>query len=160
MYSFATISVADNVNLGVRPTLVATRSRIRIGSHVMFGPEVAIWGGNHRFDLVGCFMMTVTEGEKRPEDDQDVVIEDDVWVGSRAIILHGTTIRRGAVVAAGAVVTKDVPPYAIVAGVPARVVAFRWNPEIILTHESMLYPPEKRLSLAELEQIMENHQTV
>src|SRR5450759_1198410 len=127
MYSFETISVADDVNLGVRPTLVATRSRVRIGSHVMFGPEVTVWGGNHRFDLVGRFMTTVTAREKRPEDDQDVVIEDDVWVGTRATILHGITIHRGAVIAASAVVTKDVPPYAIVAGVPARVIAFRWN---------------------------------
>ncbi len=146
IYSFDTIIVGDNVNLGSRPTLVATRSRIQIGNHVMFGPEVIIRGGNHRFDFVGRFIDTVTESEKRPDDDRGVVIEDDVWIGTRAIILHGVTIGRGAVIAAGAVVTHDVPPYAIVGGIPARVMRFRWDVDTILAHEEMLYPPEKRLS--------------
>jgi maltose O-acetyltransferase len=115
-YSFRTIHVGNDVNLGMRPTISATRSTIRIGSKVIFGPEVTIRSGNHRADLVGRFIYDVTEAEKRPEDDKDVIIEDDVWVGTRAIILHGVTIRRGAIVGAGAVVTKSVPPYAIVGG--------------------------------------------
>ena len=59
---------------------------------------------------------------KRPQDDQDVTIEDDVWIGVGSIILRGVTVHRGAVVAAGAVVTEDVPPYAVVGGVPARII--------------------------------------
>ena len=85
-YSFHTITVGDDVSLGLRPCLIATRSQIRIGNHVMFGPEVAIRGGNHRIDVVGRFMKSVTDAEKRPEDDLGVVIEDDVWVGTRAIL--------------------------------------------------------------------------
>jgi acetyltransferase-like isoleucine patch superfamily enzyme len=145
-YSFDTIKVGDDVSLGLRPCLIATRSQIRIGNHVMFGPEVMIIGGNHRIDLVGRFMRSVADSEKRPEDDKDVVIEDDVWVGTRAIILHGVTIGRGAVVSAGAVVTRSVPPYAVVMGVPAKISRFRWDVDTILTHEEMLYPPEERLS--------------
>jgi acetyltransferase-like isoleucine patch superfamily enzyme len=150
-YSFHTISVGNDVNLGQRPILLATRSHIRIGNHVMFGPEVTIRGGNHRIDLVGRYMKSVTDAEKRSEDDQGVVIEDDVWIGTRAIILHGVTIGRGAVVAAGAVVTKSVPPYAIVAGNPARVLRFRWDVDTILVHEEILYPPEERLKRGHLE---------
>lgn len=151
LYSFATISVADNVNLGIRPTLIASRSHICIGSHVMFGPEVTIFGGNHRIDVIGQLMISITDSDKRPEDDKGVVIEDDVWIGTRAIILHGVTIGRGAVVAAGAIVVRDVPPYAIVAGVPAQVIKFRWDVETILAHEELLYPLEKRLSRTELD---------
>lgn len=151
MYSFQTIEVGDDVNLGMRPILLAARSKIKIGNHVMFGPEVAILGGNHRTDLVGRFMKSVMDSEKRPEDDLDVVIEDDVWVGTRAIILHGVTIGRGAIVAAGAVVTKSVPPYAIVAGNPARVLRFRWDVDTILANEEKLYPPEARLTREVLE---------
>ena len=117
----------------------------------MFGPEVTIRGGNHRIDLVGRFMKSVTNSEKRPEDDLGVVIEDDVWVGTRAIILHGTTIGRGAIVAAGSVVTKSVPPYAIVGGNPARILRFRFDLNTILVHEQTLYPPEERFSQEYLE---------
>jgi len=150
-YSFGNIFVGDDVSLGQRPILLATRSQIKIGNHVMFGPEVTIRGGNHRIDLVGRFMKSVKDDEKRPEDDLGVVIEDDVWIGTRAIILHGVTIGRGAVVAAGAVVTRDVPPYAIVGGVPARIIRFRWDIDTILAQEKFLYPPEKRILREKLE---------
>jgi acetyltransferase-like isoleucine patch superfamily enzyme len=84
-------------------------------------------------------MDSITESEKRPEDDRDVIIGDDVWIGARAIILHGVTIGRGSVVAAGAVVARDVPSYAIVGGVPARVIRYRWDPATIERHEALLY---------------------
>ncbi len=150
-YSFGSIRVGDDVHLGMRPTLNATRSCIRIGNKVMFGPEVTIRGGNHRTDIVGRFMFDVREADKRPEDDLGVVIEDDVWVGTRAVVLHGVTIGRGSIVAAGAVVTKSVPPYAIVGGVPARVLRFRWDVDTILRHEATLYPAGQRLERAALE---------
>lgn len=144
-YSFATIYVGDDVYLGVRPNLSASRSKIIIGNKVMFGPEVSVLGGNHSAAIVGRFMYDIKETEKRPEDDKGVIIEDDVWVGTRAIILQGVTIGRGAIVGAGSVVTKSVPPYAIVGGIPARVLRLRWDLETILRHEEMLYPQEKRL---------------
>lgn len=62
---------------------------------------------------------------------ETTVVGNDVWIGSRAMILGGITIGDGAVVAAGAVVTKDVPPYAIVGGVPARIIRYRFTPEMI-----------------------------
>lgn len=150
-YSFNTISVGDDVSLGERPILLAPRSYIKIGNHVMFGPEVTIRGGSHVIDYVGRFMKDIKDGEKRPEDDLGVVVKDDVWIGTRAIVLHGVTIHRGAVIAAGAVVNKDVPPYSIVGGVPARVLRFRWDVATILKHEEELYPPENRLLQEELE---------
>ena len=150
-YSFQNIHAGDDVSLGARPTLVAANSIIRIGNKVMFGPEVTIRGGNHRTDLIGRFMTDIQPDEKRASDDQGVIIEDDVWVGTRAIILHGVTIGRGVIVAAGAVVTKSVPPYAIVGGIPARIIRFRWNIETIFMHEKALYPVEKQLKRADLE---------
>lgn len=150
-YSFSTISVGNRVSLGYRPVLIASRSHIRIGNHVMFGPEVVIMGGNHTTRHVGRFMNDVTDREKRPEDDREVVIDDDVWVGARAVILHGVTIGRGAIVGAGAVVTKSVPPYAIAVGNPARVLRFRWDVATILEHEAQLYPADQRFSREALE---------
>lgn len=143
LYSFRTISLGSDVFLGVAPT-ISSISSIRIGSKVMFGPHVTIMGGNHNTGVVGRFMADVTE--KRPQDDPGVVIEDDVWVGANATILPGVTIGRGSIVAAASVVTKDVPPYTIVAGCPARVKRLRWDIETIRRHEQILYPPESRLS--------------
>ena len=60
-----------------------------------------------------------------------IIVDDDVWIGYGATIMSGVHIGQGAVVAAGAVVTKDVPPYAIVGGVPAKVIKYRIEPEMI-----------------------------
>lgn len=148
-YSFANIHVGDDVSLGYRPVLMAALSEIRIGSHVMFGPEVVIIGGNHNTRVVGRFMKDVHE--KTANDDLGVVIGDDVWIGARAVILRGVEIGRGSIVGAASVVTKSVPPYAVVAGSPAQVVRFRCDVQTILHHEAQLYPPERRLAEAELE---------
>ncbi len=151
-YSFENIHVGDDVSLGIRPILMAALSEIRIGSHVMFGPEVVVVGGGHNMTVIGRRMKQVHE--KTGTEDLGVVIEDDVWVGSRAMILRGVRVGRGAVIAAASIVTKSVPPYAIVAGNPARVVRFRWDVETILRHEAMLYPPEQRLDPEELRRIV------
>lgn len=104
--------------------------------------------GNHNVSVLG---QTIFDTHQvRPEDNRPVVIDDDVWVGAGATILHGSHICRGAIVAAGALVRNDVPPYAIVAGIPARIVRFRWTVDEILFHEQALYPEEKRLSWSEL----------
>lgn len=65
------------------------------------------------------------------ESDKPIIIGNGVWIGMRCLILDGVTIGDGAIVAAGAVVTKDVPPFAVVGGVPAKVLKYRFSPEII-----------------------------
>lgn len=67
-----------------------------------------------------------------------LIVGEDVWVGFGAVLLSGVTIGRGAIVAAGSVVTRDVPPYAIVAGNPARTLSMRFTPEEIVEHERLL----------------------
>lgn len=89
--------------------------------------------------------------EKTANDDLGVVIEDDVWVGARAVLLRGITLGRGTIVGAGSVVTRPTPPYAIVAGSPARVVRFPWDVATILAHEAALYLPALRLGRESLE---------
>jgi acetyltransferase-like isoleucine patch superfamily enzyme len=153
-YSFQTIEVGDDVYIGPGACFQASQSGIKIGSKVIFGPNVTIRGGNHNTSVVGRFMADVKE--KRPEDDQVVVIEDDVWVATGVIILKGVHLGRGCIVAAGAVVNRSVPPYAVVAGVPAKVISFRFDVDTIIRHEEMLYPPEKRYSKEYLEEIQKN----
>lgn len=132
------IHCGHHVSIGAHASFMASKSHIYIGNYIAFGPFVTIRGGNHRIDLIGRHIYEVGGGNKIPENDQDVYIEDGVWVGCNAVILKGVRVGRGAVVGAGAVVTKDVPPYAIVGGNPAKVIRFRFTEEQIQEHESIL----------------------
>ncbi len=136
-FTYGTISVGNCVFIGAGAVLVASESSITIGDKVMLGPNVTVMGGDHNASEIGRFMYDVQE--KRLEDDAPVVIEDDTWVGTGAIILKGVTIGRGSIVAAGAVVTKNVPPYSIVGGVPAKVLRRRFSDAEQVTHENALY---------------------
>lgn len=111
------IEIGDNSGLGVNCNVPFD---LKIGNDVMMGPDVLIIGQNHRFDDLSVPMRL--QGIKKVPP---VRIEDDVWIGARVIVLPGRTIGKGAIIGAGAVVTKDVPPYAICAGNPARVIRLR-----------------------------------
>lgn len=91
-------------------------NRVRIGSRVLFGPSVSIYAATHPVD------PSVRQGTSGPEYALPVTIGDNVWIGGGVIILPGVTIGDGATVGAGSVVTKDVEPYTVVAGNPARVI--------------------------------------
>lgn len=108
-------------------------SGVVIGKYVMVGPDLLITGNDHNFDRPGT--AVIFSGRPAPKN---TLIGDDVWIGARVIIMCGINIGRGAVIAAGAVVTKDVEPYAIVGGVPARKIRMRFTPEQILIHERYL----------------------
>lgn len=148
-YTYRNIIVGNNVNLGLKPIVMAELSEIHIGNHVMFGPEVVVIGGGHNTKVVGQFMTDAHE--KTGNEDLGVIIEDDVWVGARAVILRGVHVGRGSIVGAGSLVTKSVPPYAIVGGNPAVVLTFRFNVDDILKHEEILYPVNDRLHHADVE---------
>ena len=122
IYGVKNLILGNDVSIGERATIMCTRAKVKIGDHVMTGPNVTIITGGHRTDLVGRYMTTVTNAEKRPEDDRDIIFEGDNWIGANATILRGVTVGRGAIIAAGAVVTKDVPANTVVGGVPARVI--------------------------------------
>ena len=104
-------SIGNNVYIGPNATFYSTVANLNIGNYINMGPNVTIITGDHRTDVIGKYMSEVKE--KLPENDKDVTIEDDVWIGAGAIILKGVTIKTGSVIAAGAVVTKDVEPYTI-----------------------------------------------
>ena len=150
-FTYRNLSIGNDVYIGPHALFVATESRIYIKDKVLFGPGVTIIGGDHRMSDVGVFMYDVNV--KRPGDDLDVHIEEDVWVAANVTILKGVTVGRGSVVAAGSLVVRDVPPYAIVGGVPARILKFRFSVDEALAHEQALYEPDKRFSREEIESV-------
>lgn len=103
----------------------------------MFGPAVYIYGGNHIFNEVGMLMSKRTKSETHK--DLDVIIQDDVWVGGNTVILSSVTIGKGAIVAAGSVITKSIEPYSISGGVPAKKLKMHFTEEEISEHETMIY---------------------
>lgn len=110
--------VGSNVGIA-QNCFIQVRGFVSIGSNVMFGPNVSIFSENHGFENTDVPMI------KQPTTRKGVVIEDDVWLGTQSVILDGVTIGKGSIVAAGAVVNMSVPPYSIVAGVPAKIIKSR-----------------------------------
>lgn len=92
---------------------------IEIGSEVLIGPRVAFYSINHNYMDKNIFI------NKQGWKAEKIIIEDDVWIGHGAVVLPGVKVGRGSVISAGAIVTKDVEPYTIVAGVPSKVIGCR-----------------------------------
>lgn len=113
------LEIGDYSGIGVEANIYG---KTIIGNDVMMGPWCVIYTENHNFSDTERPMRLQGMSEEKP-----VIIKDDVWIGGRVTILPGVTIGQGAVVGACSVVTRDVPPYAVVAGNPARVVKYRKN---------------------------------
>lgn len=125
----AVFSNPERVEIGARLTLGARcylwagpgTGRIVIGDDVLFGPDVMVTSAGYRFNDGG----PVTQ---QAMDEADVIIGDDVWLATRVMVLPGARIGDGAIIGAGAIVTGEIPPYAIAVGTPARVVGQRRQP--------------------------------
>ena len=115
------LKIGNNSNIGPY-CYIGCSGYIEIGNNVMISPRVSIYAENHVFEQTD---MTIKEqGVMR----QFVKIEDDCWIAANSIILAGVTVGRGSVVAAGSVVTIDVPPFSVVGGVPAKIIKNRNKP--------------------------------
>lgn len=111
------VSLGDYSGIGVNAKIYGT---CVIGTHVMMGEDCTIITRNHKFDRTDIPMM-----EQGFEEEKPVHIGNDVWIGDRVTIMPGVHIGDGCVIGAGAVVTGDIPPYSIAAGVPAKVLRSR-----------------------------------
>jgi len=111
------ITLGDYSGIGSKCEL---RGTINIGNNVLMAPEVVMYTVSHKFEKKDVLILDQGVTEEAP-----IEVHDDVWIGRRAMVMPGVTINRGAVIAAGAVVTNDVPAYALVGGVPARVIKYR-----------------------------------
>lgn len=116
------IDAGRNLHISAGAVLYG-RGGIRLGDDVLIGHHAAIYSSQHRWDL-GPTIRIIDQGHRR----DPVWIGDDVWIGAHAVVVPGVRIASGTVVSAGAVVTRDTEPYAIVGGVPARVIGHRPAP--------------------------------
>jgi acetyltransferase-like isoleucine patch superfamily enzyme len=112
------LEIGDNVGIA-QNCFIQVRGKVIIKNNVIFGPGVYVFSENHNFDNPD--LPVVVQGETR----KGVVIEEGVWIGSRATILDGVTIGMNSIIAAGSVVNKDIPPYSIAGGIPAKIIKSR-----------------------------------
>lgn len=115
-YNMSESEIGDSSGIGMYSYI----GTVKIGCDVMIGEELAAISMNHEFSDVEKPMR-----EQGFKNDKPIIIEDNVWIGTRVILLPGVRIGRGSIIGAGSVVTKDVPPYSVVAGNPAVVVRSR-----------------------------------
>lgn len=111
-----------------------SKTKLIIGSFCSIAPNVTfIPSADHYLNHISTypFKSKIIDGSLEGISKGDIVIGDDVWLGYESTILSGVHIGQGAIIAAGSVVTKDVPPYAIVGGVPAKVIKFRFESNMI-----------------------------
>lgn len=135
------MTIGKNVYIGKYCTLQAD---IDMGNHIEIANNVGLIGKyDHDFSKVGVSIKDAPWIGDQAYDfkgkNQKIIIEDDVWIGFGSVVLTGVTIHRGAIVAAGSVVTHDVPAYCIVGGNPAHVLGQRFTAEEIVKHEEILY---------------------
>lgn len=129
------VSIGENTYGELRIITFSDKNKLRVGNYVSIAQNVSfLLDTEHYLNYISTYPFKVKiEGAEEAEafGKGDIIIDDDVWIGYGATILSGVHIGQGAVVAAGAVVTKDVPPYVIVGGVPAKVIKYRFSDEII-----------------------------
>ena len=125
------VTIGSNCFIGSFTTIGVEGGSITIGDHFMCGSNCKIIAANHTSNDYKMPMTT------QKMDFGQVIIKEDVWLGANVIILPNVNIGRGAIVAAGAVVTKDVEPFSIVGGVPAKLIKYRFDEQTIKKAENI-----------------------
>ncbi len=140
------VKIFDNVRIGgchiASFSYIGSNSKLArttIGPFTSIGADVICGLGSHPIDFVSTYPGFYSKNASGSvwfgnvhdfEDKKNVHIGADVWIGTRAIILDGISVGHGAIIGAAAVVTKNVPPYAVVVGVPAKIIKYRFNKEL------------------------------
>lgn len=109
----------------------AENEKLEIGNFVSVANDVTfVLGGNHPMDRLSTYPFALDFKDfpmERPESKGSIIIEDDVWIGMKSMIMSGVTIHQGAVIMSGSIVTQDIPAYAIAGGIPAKIVKYRFE---------------------------------
>lgn len=148
--SLEKVFIGDDVGIMPELKIVSAGGKVIIKKNSGLSSRVTIITGNHKREL-GAGFAENGSGKRETDEEYDLIINEDVWIGANVTICSKANIGRGATIGAGAVVITKVPPYAIVIGNPAKVVGFNFTPEEIVEHEKKLYPEEERIPLETLE---------
>ena len=148
------VFLGEHVGIGSNSFISAINAKFIVKDNCALAEGLTVHTGNHA-RVPGLFVTDIKEYNKPEGYDKDIIVENDVWIGSNVTLLSGVHIGRGATIAAGAVVSKDVLPYSIVGGVPAKFIKFYWTVEDIIHHEERLYPENERFTQKQLIRLFE-----
>lgn len=134
---------------------ISNKGKLYLGKYSVISSDCIIVPESHKLTVgVPFYLSTIYHIN---DEVGNIIIEEDCWIGTGCILLPNCHIGRGVVVGAGSVVNKQIPPYAVVAGVPAKIIATKFSIDEILKHEAILYTPEERMSKKELESLFSSH---
>lgn len=156
------ISGSENIELGdfVRimpdPTILAFGGKLKIGKYTAISCNLTVVTSNHK-PTVGIPMFFNNMLHINETVKGDVIVGEDCWIGINSTLLPGCNLGRGCVVGACSMVNKKFPPYAVVVGSPAKIIAVRLSKEQIIEHERVLYPEEERLSIESIDELFTNY---
>lgn len=145
----------DYVVIQEHTNFISNKGKLVVGKYSVISSGCTIIPGTHTLTVGVPFYLSTINHINDLEG--DVIIEEDCWIGAGCILLPGIHVGRGAVVGAGSVVKKDVPPYGVVVGVPAKIVASKFTIEEIIKHEEILYPENDRIKRDKLASLFEEH---
>lgn len=150
------IYLHDYARIGRRSTIMTMGdSKFIMKRGCLTAEGLTVVTSNHR-QRIGEFLS----GGNEDNTYKDIIVEEDVWIGINVTLLSGAHIGRGAIIGACAVVTKEIPPYAIAVGNPARVIKFKWSINEIMEHEKSLYPENERYTREELEKFRQSKECI
>lgn len=150
------VFIHDQVNVRYGLTVINARTeKVVIKKYCVIAPFCTIITNSHRAVL--GHPITLTSEAHVKDKSGDVIINEDVWIGAHSTILCNVNIGRGAIVGACALVTRDVPPYAVVTGIPARVVGVKFSKTGIIEHEKHLYSQNERLTFQQIDDLFEKY---
>lgn len=143
----------ENSHIMGNALIISTKAKFIMKKHSAASEGLVVVSGNHPMVRGEWFLQR--GGDSDIQNAKDVIVEEDVGIGAGVTLLNGVVVGRGAIIGSGSVIRNSVPPYAIIAGNPAKVIGFRFTPQAAIEHEKVLYPENERLSLKLLK---ENYQ--
>lgn len=150
------VYVSENVKLSNGLKIInSPNEKVIIKKYTSIAADCTIVPNSH-ISTVGIPQFLLGQSHVNDKT-SDIVINEDVWVGANVTILSGVTLGRGCIVSAGSIVTRPVPPYALVVGSPAKIVKVKFSLEQIIKHEEALYPQGERFTREELESLFSEY---
>ena len=146
------VELENHTRLQAGTRFITSGGIVHIKKYTAVGADCTFVPGSHVPTVGLPQFLSITHVN---DTQHTLTLEEDVWVGTRCTFLEKAHVGRGAVIGACSLINKFIPPYAVVVGSPAKVIAARFNKEQIMQHEAILYPPEERMTEAQIDELFE-----